>query len=82
MSDTSALPVSVDVRRDLYRAAISDPDWAVRELLTVAVGTLRALTIPNVHPAAEARKRATEAIAEIDHLVAKKLSAEVAPDAG
>lgn len=76
MSDTGDRPVSVSYEYSyaVYRAAHSDPKWAVSELLTEALGTLRAIAIPHFHTGEQAAARASEAIACIERAAAEKLA--------
>ena len=79
MSDTDPRPDSIDekarreiaTRRDLYRTARQDPEWFLSEVVPEAIGILRSLAL--FDHGAEAQKRAGEAIATIDALVAAKL---------
>lgn len=85
MSDTADTPDWTEQpemveRRVVYRAALANPEWAVHELLTVALGTLRVLTVQ--YTPAQMSARATEAVATIDRLVAEKLAEQAVPDAG
>ena len=73
MSDTDTVPDSPDpeVRRNMFwRVAHRDEHWAVSELLTVAVGTLRSLAATNHRDLAHDRAR--EVIAELDAAVMAK----------
>lgn len=74
MSDTGDRPDSVrSSSARAYHAAHSDPKWAVHELLTDALGTLRAIAIP-LHTGEQAAAAAAESISRIDQAVAKKLT--------
>jgi hypothetical protein len=78
MSDTTETPVSPDdVRRRsrVYLAANLDPQWAIANLLTETIGTLRALTMP-FHTGEQAGARAAETLAEIDRMVDEKLGCD------
>jgi len=73
MSDTDTVPDSPDpeiTRKMLWQVAHRDEHWAVSELLTVAVGTLRSLAAINHRDLAQDRAR--EVIAEIDAAVIAK----------
>lgn len=73
MSDTAETPDSAEYARRLalYRAASLDPVWARGEILTEAMGTLRALASANHGDTAQ--DRAKEAVERIDAAVTEKL---------
>jgi len=73
MSDTDTVPDSPDpedVKRLLWTVAHRAPDWALTELMTVAIGTLRSLASSNHRDLAQDRAR--ETIAAIEAAVIAK----------
>ena len=69
MSDSQPPPVLAD-SRDFYRVVRRDPEWAVGEIIPVAMGILRSLASMNHRD--HAQHRAAEAVAQIDAAVAAR----------